>query len=68
MNISIHKKNHEAGISIIILLEITIYPLQSKAHIKQGLYTREVGKNTWLRRITNVEYLKFKKNSNIYEQ
>ena len=58
MNIAIHKKNLEAGISIMIHLEITIYPLQSKAHIKQGLYTRELGKNTWFRRITNIEYFK----------
>ena len=48
----------------MIHLEITIYPLQSKAHIKQGLYTRELGKNTRVRRITKIEYLKFKTNSN----
>ena len=36
--------------------------------MKQGLYTRELANNTWFRRITNVEYLKFKNNSNRYEQ
>ena len=54
--------------SMIIHLEIIIYFLYLRAHIKQGLYTRELGNNTWFRIITNIEYLKFKKNSNREEQ